>query len=135
MALLSKDNILKAEDLDFEEIEIKEWGGSVRVGSMTGTDRDAYEASIYDVKGKNAQLIRENFRAKLIARTLIDENGNRLFTEKEVNLIGKKDSKTLDKIFKVAQKLNGLSPTDEDEFVKNLEGEDEDGSTSTSPKS
>jgi len=133
--MLTKEDILKAEDLDFEEIEIKEWGGSVRVRCMTGSERDAFEASVYEIKGNKANIIRENFRAKLIARTLVDENSERLFTDKEIELVGKKGSKPLDKIFKVAQKLNGLSQTDEDEFVKNLEGEDGDTSTSTSPES
>jgi len=133
--MLTKEDILKAEDLDFEEIEIKEWGGSVRVRCMTGSERDAFEASVYEIKGNKANIIRENFRAKLIARTLVDENSERLFTDKEIELVGKKGSKPLDKIFKVAQKLNGLSQADEDDLVKNLEGEEESTSNSTSPES
>jgi len=133
--MLTKEDILKAEDLDFEDVEIKEWGGSVRVRCMTGTERDAFEASIYEIKGNKANIIRENFRAKLIARTLIDEKGERLFSDKEINLIGKKAAKSLEKIFTVAQKLNGLSQTDEDEFVKNLESGEENTSISTSPNS
>ena len=133
--MLTKEDILKAEDLDFEEVEVKEWGGSVRVRCMTGNERDSFEASVYEIKGNKANIIRDNFRAKLIARTLVDENGERLFTDKEIELIGEKGSKPLDKVFKVAQRLNGLSQADEDEFVKNLEGEDGDGSTSTSPES
>ena len=133
--MLTKEEIIKADDLNCEEIEVEEWGGSVRVRCMTGNERDAFEASIYEIKGNNAHIVRENFRAKLIARTLIDENGKRLFTDKEINLVGEKGAKPLDKVFKVAQKLNGLSQADEDEFVKNSEGEEGDSSISTSPES
>lgn len=133
--MLTKEEILKANDLNYEEVEVEEWGGSVRVRCMTGTERDAFEASIYEFTGNNAHIVRENFRAKLIARTLIDENGKRLFTDKEISLVGGKGAKPLDKVFKIAQKLNGLSQADEDELVKNLEGEVGDSSISISPKS
>ena len=139
--MLTKEDILlriiinDLKDLNFEDVEIKEWGGFVRVRCMTGSERDAFEASIYEIKGTKANIIRENFRAKLIARTLINEKGERLFTDKEIELIGKKAAKPLDKIFTVAQRLNGLSQADEDEFVKNSESEGEDISISTSPKS
>ena len=135
--LITKEEILGAEDLPSREVEVPEWSKDkkVRLGTMTGVDRDAYEASIYDVSGKDVKIIRENFRSKLLARTIIDEKGKRLFTEKEVELLGKKSSKALDRLFPIAQELNGLRPEDTEKFTKNSKGEEEDTSTSTSPKS
>jgi len=133
--MLTKEDILNAQDLDFEDVEIEEWGGTVRVRCLTGSERDAFEASIYDIKGNSPKVVRENFRAKLVARTLVGEDGERLFTDKEIEIVGGKSAKALEKAFTVAQRLNGLSREDEDSFVKNLEGEAGDTSTSTSPES
>jgi len=45
---LNKEQILRADDLKTEEVDVPEWGGSVRVRVLTGTERDAFESSIYD---------------------------------------------------------------------------------------
>lgn len=46
MPLLSKTDILCANDLQTEDVEVSEWGGAVRVRSFTGRERDAFEASV-----------------------------------------------------------------------------------------
>lgn len=134
--LLTKEDILKVEDLDYEEVEVPEWGGTVRIRCLTAAERDSFEASIYEIRGTgDPRLIRENFRANLVARTLVDEKGNRLFSDKEIALLGKKNAKALNRLFGIAQRLNALTKEDEDEFIKNLGGEEADTSTSSSPKS
>jgi DNA-binding transcriptional MerR regulator len=60
-----------------------------------------------------------NIRARLCAATAVDENGNRLFSEKDVELLGKKSSAALDRCVKVAQKLNRLTETELDDLTKN----------------
>lgn len=117
--MLTKDEILKANDIVFKEIDVPEWGGKVRVKCMTGEERDKFESEIYDVKGKDVKLNRDNFRAKLLGKTLVDENGKRLFSDNEIKLLGQKAAKPLDAIFTVAQKLNALSQADQDELTKN----------------
>ena len=41
MTLLSKSAILCANDLQTEDVDVPEWGGTVRVRSFTGRERDA----------------------------------------------------------------------------------------------
>ena len=43
---LSRDDILKAEDLTTEEVDVPEWGGTVLVRGLTGRERDEFEASV-----------------------------------------------------------------------------------------
>ena len=117
--LLSKEQILSAEDLKSEIVEVPEWGGSVKVRMMTGTERDAFETSIFEVKGKDTERNFVDLRAKLVARTLIDENGERLFTDKDIALLGKKSAKALDRVFQVAQQLNGIGKEAVEELTKN----------------
>ena len=120
MALLSRDQILGANDLKTEQVPVPEWGGDVLVGTMTGTARDAYEQSIIEVdsQGKAKQNL-QNIRAKLLAAVLVDENGNRLFSEKDINALGKKSSAALDRVFTVAQRINSVSDEDIEDLAKN----------------
>ena len=50
MKLLSRDEILAASDLTKELVEVPEWGGSVYVRAMTGTERDSYEESVLEIR-------------------------------------------------------------------------------------
>jgi hypothetical protein len=119
MAKLTKDQIVAAEDLKSETIEVPEWGGSVTLRRMTGAERDAYEADIYDAKGATITLKRENFRAKLIARCLVNEKGERMFEDGEIAALGKKSAAALDRCFQACQRLNGLSKDEQDVIEKN----------------
>lgn len=106
---LSKDQILAADDLTVWDVDVPEWGGTVRVRSLTGTERDAYEASIVQVQGNTRKLRMENARAKLVALCLVDDQGERLFSDKEAAALGAKSGKVLDRLFDVAAALSGLS--------------------------
>lgn len=135
MAYLKRDDIMKVQDLTFEEVDVPEWGGQVRVKMMTGSERDAYEASLYELKGQEVKMNRDDVRAKLLVKCLVDENNNRLFTDAEIKMLGKKSSKVLDKLFTVAQRLNAMTDEDVKKLEKNSVSEGEGTSTSPLPKS
>ena len=127
MKLLTRDAILQAEDLPTEDIEVEEWGGAVRVRALTGAERDAFEQSIVEQRGKSTRVNMRNIRAKLVALTVVDADGKRLFSDKDAELLGKKSAAALDRVFEVAQKLSGLSPEDMEELSGNSEeGQSED---------
>jgi hypothetical protein len=117
MGTLTKEQILKAEDLKTEIVEVMEWGGSVNVHTMTGTERDIFEQGMVEKKGK-ANL--ENIRARLCSMTIVDDNGNRLFNDDDVVELGKKSAAALDRVFSIARKLNGFGDKDIEELGKNL---------------
>ncbi|KPL27960.1 MAG: hypothetical protein AMJ72_05845 [Acidithiobacillales bacterium SM1_46] len=117
MGILSKEQILQADDLRREQVVVPDWDGSVFVQTMTGIDRDAFELSLT----KDGKASIENMRAKLCARTIVDENGNRLFTEDDVEALGKKSGTALDRIFEVAQRLNGIGADAMEKLAKNSE--------------
>jgi len=120
MKIYSKDEILKAEDLKRELVPVPEWGkGAVYVRTMTGEERDAYDQSNV---GENENVDLVNFRAKLLARTIVDEKGERIFTDDDINQLGKKSSLALNRLFEVAQRLNGLGAREMEEMIKNSEG-------------
>lgn len=111
--MLTRDQILMCDDLPRETVQVPEWGGDVQVRTMTGTDRDAFEASLI---GKEGRL--ENVRARLVSLTLCDEGGVRLFTDDDITALGHKSAKALDRVFAVAQRLNGIG-TDQVDSAKN----------------
>ncbi len=116
--LLNKDQILGANDLPFRDVEVPEWGGTVRVRTMTGGERDAFEASIYDTDGAGVKLNRSDFRAKLLAKVIVDDKGARLFTDKEISQLSGKSAKALQILFDVAQEINGISKAEQDVIEK-----------------
>jgi hypothetical protein len=116
---LTREAILKAEDLQGELVEVPEWGGSVFVRCMTGTERDLFESEAYTVKGKSVEITRENFRARLLVRVLVNDVGARLFSDKDIVTLGAKSAKSLDRLFTVAMRVNGLSREDVEDLTKN----------------
>ena len=117
--ILSKRQILDAPDLKTEDVEVPEWGGTVRVRGLTGTQRDAYQFSIVHIEGNKATSDLTNVSAKLVAASLIDEQGNLLFDEAEVNALGRKSAGALQRVFEVASRLSGLSKADIEMLAKN----------------
>lgn len=101
--------------------EIEE-GGEVIVQSMTGAERDKFEASLtidQGKKGVKADL--KNVRARMVAATVVDERGRKLFTPNDVEELGKTSAAALDRIFAVSRELSGMSEKDVEELAENLE--------------
>lgn len=130
MGYLTREAILQADDLPMEDVEVPEWGGTVRVRGLTGSERDAFESEIVQLKGKKASINMQNFRAKLVVRSVVDENGKPLFSHQDVRLLGQKSAAALQRVFEVAQRLSGLSETDVEELVGNFSDGQSDDSIS-----
>lgn len=123
MGILTRDAILTADDLPRELVSVPEWGGEVYVRTMTGEERDGFEAEMVEVKGKNQSQNLKNLRARLAARTMCDEAGAGLFTPADAAALGKKSAAALDRVLAVAMRLNGLGEKDVEELVKNSDPE------------
>jgi hypothetical protein len=119
MPYLTREQILNANDLPAEDVEVPEWGGVVRVRALTGAERDAFEAAIIKVRGKRVDFHLENARALLVAMSVVDEDGNRLFSDEDVKALGRKSAAALDRVASVAMRLSGLTQEDLEELTKN----------------
>lgn len=118
--LLSAAEILNADDIVTELVEVPEWNGKVHVRGLTGAERDGFEEGLLEKRGKTRELRLANMRAKLCALTMVDANGKRIFTEAQTEALGKKSAAALSRVFKVAQRLSGLSDEDVDELTDEL---------------
>lgn len=130
MTTLNRDQILEANDLTLESVDVPEWGGSVMVRAMTGADRDAFDAS--NVKEVDGKLVSDytNLCVKLVARTIVDEAGNRIFSDDDMSALGRKSAAALDRVYRVAQRLNMVGAQGAAEAGKNsASGQSSDSGT------
>lgn len=118
--LLNRDQILSADDLTYKDVEVPEWGGVVRVRVMTGAERGDFEQSIITGRGKNRDINFKNLRGKLVARCLIDEDGERLFSDADIQALEEKSAAALSRVFDVCQRINGLTDSDVEELTENF---------------
>jgi len=114
--ILTKQDIFAANDIHTERVNVPEWGGDVFVRTMSGTERDQLEASIIIEEDKRDL---RNLRAKIVALSVVDEKGKRVFLFEDVLALGTKSARALDRIFAVAQRLSGFTKKDVDELAKN----------------
>jgi hypothetical protein len=118
---LSAEQILSADDLAYEDVPVPEWGGTVRVREMPGTERDKFESQFV---GKDGASVRaeglEGFRARLAAASIVDENGRQLFrSPAEVKRLGEKSARALQRVCDTAMRLSKMSEDDVKELTGN----------------
>jgi len=126
---LTRQEVLAADDLPRQEVQVPEWGGTVFVRVLSGTERDAFEQSVAGPRGGAMNLA--NVRARLVVLCATDASGERLFTDKDVVELGKKSAVALDRVFLAAQKLNGMTDADVEEMAENSGTDQSDDSTSS----
>ena len=131
MVVLDRRSILDTTDLKREYVDVPEWGGTVIIRALTGSERDAYEAEIVGSDGGTSRKFNlANIRARLVARTVIDESGKRLFLDADIPVLGGKSAAVLDRLFTVAQRLSGLSQADVKELADQMGKDQNDDSGS-----
>jgi len=124
MGILTREQILEADDLKTEKVPVPEWGGEVIVRTMTGIERDEYDKSLISQRNEEEETYDDksyldNARARLCAFTIKDENGNLVFSEKDIIELGKKSALALNRVFAVAKRLNGFGRDEIEGMIKN----------------
>jgi hypothetical protein len=124
----TREEIFAVEDLKAEELYIPEWDTSVYVRGLTGKERDEFETAMIQMNGKRTMsLSLANVRARLVSMACIQADGTRLFSRKDIEILGKKSAAALDRIAARIQELSGLLPDDIKELTENFtEGQSED---------
>lgn len=112
---LTKEQITTSSDFEVVVVKVPEWKGLVRIRTMSSRERDSFEQEmIHFQKGKDLP----NMRAKLAAYCICDEDGIRLFSDKDIEALGQKSSKALQRVFNAALKLNAITPEEQEELKK-----------------
>jgi hypothetical protein len=119
MGCLTKKQILEAKDLKMEIVPVPEWADDndpdayVKLRTLTGSEREQFEGTMCaiddsDEENPHVKVTNDNYRAKLCAFCMVDDEGNRLFEEGDIPGLTGKSSIALDRVFEAAQKMNGL---------------------------
>lgn len=118
---LTRDQIMAhvGQTLRTEIVDVPEWGGTVIVRELTGRERDRFEASIVEQRGRRTVVNMANMRAKFVAACAIDEQGQPLFYPSDVEMLGDLSAAALNRVFDVGRRLSGLSDEDVEELEKN----------------
>jgi hypothetical protein len=120
---LDRKSILAADDVRKEKVAVPEWGGDVYLRVLSGTDRDRFEESYADQKMKA-------FRIRFLLMALCDERGERLFADDEGDILGKKSSVVINRLFEAGWRINALSQEAVDALGEGSQTDQKDGSTS-----
>ncbi len=114
---LSRDAILAADDRELEAVDVPEWGGEVLLRALSGADRDAFELEAFGSKQAGEGM--RNVRAKLVSRCIVDQDGNRLFEDADVEALGQKSAAALNRLFEKCRTMNGFTDQDVADLEKN----------------
>lgn len=135
---LTREAILAAQDLPVEDVDVPEWGGTVTVRTLTGSERSVYQEAMIRVSadGRERSVVLRDADVRLAALSMIDrESGQHLFSADEVDLLGGKSARALNRVVEVAQRLSGLTARDMEELTQGFAGTPNADSSSGSPAS
>lgn len=108
---LTKEQILAADDIARESVNVPEWSGDVWVASMSAAARDKFDGFLV-----TRDLNDASSRAMLVSLCLVDDSGALMFSADE---LARKSYAALDRIVPVAMRLNGLGKQAQADIEKN----------------
>lgn len=111
--LLSADQILRAEDKDFEDIDIPLWGGTVRIQALSAAQ------TIEFVDSLKSPAAKKNSNTKIVLMSCVDAEGNFIFTKDQLAQLKEKSLKVLNQVANRCLILNELSDEEPEENIKN----------------
>lgn len=112
---LSKEQILAANDRRTIEVKVEEWGDTVRLAVMSGTERESFER---EWTNSDEKLL-PKYKLKLLRRCLVDANNAPLFSDADLDALGEKNAMVLDRLFTECMRLNGFQKDSVEEAAKN----------------
>lgn len=113
MALIDKNKFLEAAENEYKDVYIKELGGEVRIQALSIEDQIKFEEQTANNKS-HSELV-----YSLIVNCCIDEEGNKLFEEADIDTIKKKSAHVVIKLFQEILKINQLQEDEIDRLAKN----------------
>lgn len=118
--MLSRDAILAFEDKSVDKVQVEEFGGAICIALLSAAEADDMSSNI------GANGIPNNVFITILGAC--DEEGKRLFTMKDAQVLAKKPSKALTKIANAVLAFNGVGSGAAD-AAKNGSGETENGAS------
>lgn len=115
--ILSKKDILNINDREYVDMEVPEWGGSLRIYVMSLRERMSLEG-VVGTKGKGPKskvddiVVQQEKIMFLLRICLKDSTGKDMFDKDDISTLLDKDSKVVYRIFEKCIEVNNLGKAD-----------------------
>jgi len=116
--VIDKAQIFATNDLTTEKVSVPEWPcENIWVRVMTGTERDNWE-SVVQKRSSNGSVDLKGIRSMLVCLCAIDEDGNRVFEDSDVEHMQAKNAAVVERIATAVMSCNGIGVDDIEELKK-----------------
>jgi hypothetical protein len=108
--ILSRDEILAANDLPTEEVPTPEWfpDGAVLVRALTAAEWIEVGRSSMSATNGDREPAMLDLMLRIPAMCIVDAQGRRLFSDADLEALGRKNPLPLKRIMDVVQRLSDL---------------------------
>jgi hypothetical protein len=110
--MLSRDSFLNCAPPKVLAVEVPELTGTAYVRALTAGERDRFEV-------EHTKSADKDFRARLAAATLCDQEGGLLFAPSDIPRLSALPASVLEPIVQAAVKVNRLGAADIEDLRKN----------------
>lgn len=117
--VLSREDIVRADDSSYNEVFVKEWGGYVRVYVISAKDRLEFEGKYTKKESGSINFEHKEAPLDLLSCSLRSANGMPLFSKEDLNMLGDKNGKVVNLLFNEALKLNWMTQESQEQVKKN----------------
>ena len=107
---LAREDIL-ATSIPSETVDVPEWDGKVIVRGLSAAERDQYESGLVEFLPDGRVRTKrnlQNVRTSLVVRCLVDEAGERLFGDADIEALGAKSGAVIERLWIIARRLSGM---------------------------
>ena len=113
----SKTDLMTLVERETRPVELA--GKTFLVRELTDRERAMWEIDCLDDEGKRDIIAMESMRTRLIVKCLVDDAGNRIFTDEEAEDLSEWPVSVTAKLWAVCSDMCGLDDDDKAQAVKN----------------
>jgi hypothetical protein len=109
--MLATKDLFVGRQLPYEDVPCPELGDgvTVRIRCLTALERDQYESAFWKMHEGKPTYDAAGARARLVRLAAVDEGGNHLFSDDDIETLRSFRGDVLDRLFGVAQALSGMN--------------------------
>jgi hypothetical protein len=135
---LSKQQIQDACRKPPVEFDVPELGGSVLLRYLPSSEKDAFEAWMADTQTKKGFLGVKDFRARLVAKCMVEADGRRMYEENQIGDLAALLGSVVETIYEQCERMNHMGSAKKqaaEQAAKNSESGQTVDSPTASPQS
>lgn len=123
---ITRETVQTVKDLPWEDVPVDEWepGAVIRMMGLDAKEASSYSKGMVqlDKNGNVANINLDDFMARLVVKTAVNEKFERIFKDDDIPWLNTKSAIVLKRLTDVAQRLSGMSEKENQTAAKNSEG-------------